>query len=53
MVKGQKTTIYRQGKGWIVSSWSEQYQCYTLSNEMSYSAAREIVGRENKKGAKQ
>ena len=46
MVKHQ-TTMYRQGRGWIVSRWSDHYQAYELSHEMPYAAARAVCGREN------
>ena len=42
-----KTTMYRQGRGWIVSRWAEQYQSYELSTEMPHCRARAIVGRDN------
>ncbi|MFA5937402.1 MAG: hypothetical protein WC822_06030 [Candidatus Paceibacterota bacterium] len=42
-----KSTMYRQGNGWIVSSWDEAVECYRLSGELSYWQARQIVGEEN------
>lgn len=38
---------YRQGNGWVVSSWSDHYNCYVLSHEMSYTAACERVKNDN------
>jgi len=43
----KKTTMYKQGADWIVSSWSDQYQAYVLSHGMSYAAARAACGRDN------
>jgi hypothetical protein len=42
-----KTTMHRQGKGWIVSRWSEQHQMYAESHEMPYQQARDACGRDN------
>lgn len=35
-----RTSIYRQGRGWIVSTWSEQYRASELSHEMPWPMAR-------------
>ena len=43
----KKTTMYKQGADWIVSSWDDQYQAYVLSHGMSYAAARAACGRDN------
>ena len=48
----KKTTMYKQGSGWIVSSWSDRYQAYVLSGEMSYWAARFACGQDNCPGAR-
>jgi len=42
-----KSTMYRQGSGWIVSSWSDRYQAYELSGELTYWSARARVGTDN------
>ena len=34
---------YRQGNGWVVSSYSPQYDGWTTSDEMSYWAACALV----------
>jgi hypothetical protein len=34
---------YRQGNGWIVSSYSPQYDGWTTSDEMNYWAACTVV----------
>jgi len=41
------STMYRQGSGWIVSTWSEYHGCYQLSHELPYETARAAVGAEN------
>lgn len=46
-MKEHKTTMYRQGRGWIVSSWDESVKCYRLSGERSYWEARAAVGSDN------
>lgn len=43
-----KATMYRQGSGWIVIRWSDDYGRYTTSNEMTYWQARTIVGETNR-----
>lgn len=43
----KKSTMYKQGNGWIVSSWDAGYHCYQLSNEMPYQRARQAVGEDN------
>ena len=42
-----KSTMYRQGAGWIVSAWSPSYGAYELSREMPYWQARAWVGADN------
>jgi hypothetical protein len=42
-----KSTMYAQGDGWIVSSWSDDYECYVSSSEMPYWSARAQVGSDN------
>lgn len=46
-----KTTMYRQGSGWIISRWDESVQAYRLSNEVSYWSARHACGEDNCPGA--
>ena len=41
------TTMYKQGNGWIVSRWDNDYKMYRLSGEMSYASARAACGSEN------
>lgn len=45
----KKSTMYRQGRQWIISSWSNDYNAFILSHPMGYYEAREIVGQENQK----
>lgn len=47
MIKEQRATMYRQGQGWIVSSWDERVNCYRLSGELSYWQARQQMGEGN------
>ena len=42
-----KTTMRRQGSGWIVSSWDAGVACWRESAEMNYWAARAAVGTDN------
>lgn len=42
-----KTIMYKQGNGWVVSSWSNDVGCYRVSHEMPYTQARAIVSIEN------
>ncbi len=41
------STMYRQGDGWIVSSWDAQHDCYSLSAQLSNATARHAVGQDN------
>jgi hypothetical protein len=51
MTNEHPATMYRQGRGWIVSKWDEGYQAYVLSGEVTYYDARLRVGRANCPGA--
>jgi hypothetical protein len=33
-------SMYRQGRGWIVSGWDEQARAHRVSNEMDHGRAR-------------
>lgn len=44
---GKKTTMYKQGNGWIVSSWDDSVKCFRDSGEKSYWEARNWVGEDN------
>ena len=33
----KESSIYRQGSGWIISTWDDAFGCNTLSNELSHS----------------
>jgi len=39
VTKKNVASKYRQGSGWIVSSYSPKYQTWITSNEMQYEAA--------------
>ena len=47
MKKTEKSTMYRQGQGWIVSSWDAAHDIYRLSGAMPYRQARAWVGSDN------
>jgi len=38
----KESSIYRQGSGWIISTWDDAFGCNTLSNELS-TAARPVA----------
>ena len=40
-------TMYRQGRGWIVSVYDPAVKAARLTQEMSYWQARAMVGRRN------
>ena len=42
-----KTTMYKQGNGWIVRRWDENVQCYREGNEVTYWIAKAAVGTDN------
>lgn len=52
MMSKRKTTMYRQGSGWIVSAWDPQVALYRLSHELPYHVARRACGRDNAKGSR-
>jgi hypothetical protein len=35
--------IYRQGSGWILSTWDDQYGCARLSGELPWPVARQAL----------
>ena len=43
VTKKTVATKYRQGNGWIVSTYNKQYNTWTLSQELSYSVACRAV----------
>ena len=43
-----KATMYRQGRGWVVSAWCPTYRAYWVSAEMSYWVARSLVTQANR-----
>ena len=44
----KRATMYKQGRKWIVSSWSEMDSMWILSQEMDYWIARKIVEEYNR-----
>ena len=38
-----ESSMYRQGSGWIVSTWDESVRCNQLSPEMPHSNARTVL----------
>ena len=38
-----ESSLYRQGAGWIVSTWDERYSLHTLSHEQPYAIARQAL----------
>jgi hypothetical protein len=44
---GPKTTMNRQGHGWVVSQWSNYHGCWVVSGELPYSIARAMLGTDN------
>ena len=41
-------TKYRQGRGWVVSSYCPQYKAWSTSQEMTYRAACQAVAEARK-----
>jgi len=37
----RESHMYRQGRGWIVSTWDECVQCHRLSHELPFFEARQ------------
>lgn len=36
----EESSMYRQGSGWIISTWDTEYKAYYLSGETPYFTAR-------------
>lgn len=36
----RESSMYRQGSGWIVSTWSDHARCHIVTGELSYHNAR-------------
>jgi hypothetical protein len=46
-MKAMKATAHRQGSGWIVIYWDAGIECWRETGEMSWWAARSMLGSEN------
>jgi len=44
----KRATMYKQGRKWIVSSWSEMDGMWVISQEMDFWIARKIVSEYNR-----